>query len=187
MFLSFFTFSFLFFYSQKNIEEKRDEDMMNVNRKEILRMITWEWRKNELRSEKGKKRKRQKIEEKGNKREERMTEYIRRDPIREYRPLPVFSSVQIGDCFVENSLEYIRISLDPSRGSARVTNGLALKTPRRYFMYVGILVTNPISPFSPFTPPPRTLDCFTVTFARCLLSPCIYIFLLFETLKRITS
>lgn len=130
---------------------------MNVNRKEILRMITWEWRKNELRSEKGKKRKRQKIEEKENKREERMTEYIRRDPIREYRPLPVFSSVQIGDCFVENSLEYIRISIDPSRGSARVTNGLALKTPRRYFMYVAILVTNPISPFSPFTPPPLSI------------------------------
>lgn len=65
-----------------------------------------------------------------------MTEYIRRDLIREYSPLPVFASDQIGGWFVVDSPEYIPRSLSTlceKRSQRGVTNGSALKTPRPLF------------------------------------------------------
>lgn len=67
---------------------------------------------------------------------ERMTEYIRRDPIRECSPLPVFASDQIGGWFVVDSPEYIPRSLSTlceKRSQRGVTNGSALKTPQPLF------------------------------------------------------
>lgn len=70
--------------------------------------------------------------------QERTTEYIRRDPIGEYSPLPVFASDQIGGWFVVDSSEYIPRSLSRpfARDARGVTNGRPWKRHGRYFVFL---------------------------------------------------
>lgn len=66
--------------------------------------------------------------------QKRTAEYIRRDPIGEYSPLPVFASDQIGGWFVVDSSEYIPRSLSTlCERRSRSDKWSALETPRPLF------------------------------------------------------